>query len=100
MIREAHTICWPLHPMASCVRHGETPGSRQGLQAGLSTIVQDAVLRNGQPEQPFPLTTDDRANYPGPLQGHPKIGRASCRESVCKYVSISVVAVSLTQKTN
>src|SRR3546814_16087003 len=25
----------------------------------------------------------------------PKIGRASCRESVCQYVSVSVVAVSL-----
>src|SRR3546814_18763246 len=29
-----------------------------------------------------------------------KIGRASCRERVCQYVSISVVAVSLTNKTN
>src|SRR3546814_19611797 len=27
-----------------------------------------------------------------------KIGRASCRERVCQYVSISVVAVSLTTK--
>src|SRR3546814_16748044 len=27
-----------------------------------------------------------------------EIGRASCRESVCKYVSISVVAVSLKKK--
>src|SRR3546814_15753692 len=27
-----------------------------------------------------------------------QIGRASCRERVCKYVSISVVAVSLKQK--
>src|SRR3546814_12396478 len=27
-----------------------------------------------------------------------KIGRASCRERVCQYVSISVVAVSLKQK--
>src|SRR3546814_20252088 len=27
-----------------------------------------------------------------------QIGRASCRERVCQYVSISVVAVSLTQK--
>src|SRR3546814_15950286 len=29
-----------------------------------------------------------------------KIGRASCRERVCQYVSISVVAVSLKNKTN
>src|SRR3546814_17672549 len=28
-----------------------------------------------------------------------EIGRASCRESVCQYVLISVVAVSLKQKT-
>src|SRR3546814_12100004 len=27
--------------------------------------------------------------------GHAQIGRASCRERVCQYVSISVVAVSL-----
>src|SRR3546814_20214276 len=29
-----------------------------------------------------------------------EIGRASCRERVCQYVSISVVAVSLTTTTN
>src|SRR3546814_17936658 len=29
-----------------------------------------------------------------------QIGRASCRERVCQYVSISVVAVSLKKKTN
>src|SRR3546814_14298316 len=29
-----------------------------------------------------------------------EIGRTSCRESVCQYVSISVVAVSLKQKQN
>src|SRR3546814_16396633 len=29
-----------------------------------------------------------------------EIGRASCRESVGQYVSISVVAVALTKKTN
>src|SRR3546814_13213534 len=30
--------------------------------------------------------------------GFPQIGRASCRERVCQYVSISVVAVSLKKK--
>src|SRR3546814_13780447 len=29
---------------------------------------------------------------------HQEIGRASCRERVCQYVSISVVAVSLKKK--
>src|SRR3546814_13958653 len=37
----------------------------------------------------------------GGIQQHvaPEIGRASCRERVCQYVSISVVAVSLQKKT-
>src|SRR3546814_16715804 len=30
--------------------------------------------------------------------GRPEIGRASCRERVCQYVYISVVAVYLTKK--
>src|SRR3546814_4131991 len=44
---------------------------------------------------------DDRRLKPlGAVHGHdPQIGRASCRERVCQYVSISVVPVSLT-KTN
>src|SRR3546814_13012889 len=36
---------------------------------------------------------------PAPYLGaHAKIGRASCRERVCQYVSISVVAVSSKKK--
>src|SRR3546814_13672634 len=31
-------------------------------------------------------------------QDHPEIGRASCRERVCQYGEISVVAVSLKKK--
>src|SRR3546814_15626469 len=31
-------------------------------------------------------------------ESHCEIGRASCRERVCQYVSISVVAVSLKKK--
>src|SRR3546814_11385753 len=37
----------------------------------------------------------DRRQHPYPSQ---QIGRASCRERVCQYVSISVVAVSLKKK--
>src|SRR3546814_4561656 len=36
--------------------------------------------------------------YPRPARGSRQIGRASCRERVWPYVSISVVAVSLKQK--
>src|SRR3546814_7061824 len=32
------------------------------------------------------------------ITSNPEIGRASCRERVCQYVSISVVAVSLKKK--
>src|SRR3546814_15769126 len=42
------------------------------------------------------------SGYPGRMQaefGHPlEIGRASCRERVCQYVWIPVVAVSLKKK--
>src|SRR3546814_13546207 len=38
----------------------------------------------------------DHVVYPG--QGRDQIGRESCRESVCQYVSFSVVAVSLRKK--
>src|SRR3546814_20238646 len=37
-----------------------------------------------------------RGRHPGAAEG--KIGRASCRERVCQYVWISVVAVSLNRK--
>src|SRR3546814_19362733 len=43
----------------------------------------------------------EMATTPGPARdAHipPEIGRASCRERVCQYVSISVVAVSLQKK--
>src|SRR3546814_11529232 len=33
-----------------------------------------------------------------PMISHHSVGRASCRERVCQYVQISVVAVSLKQK--
>src|SRR3546814_14442196 len=34
------------------------------------------------------------------IGGRHEIGRASCREKVCQYVEISVVAVPLKKKTN
>src|SRR3546814_15421188 len=45
--------------------------------------------------------TDDEEAYQDAAQrrgDRRKIGRASCRERVCQYVSISVVAVSLKKK--
>src|SRR3546814_11645164 len=40
----------------------------------------------------------DRAGYTRRLRDKHEIGRASCRERVCQYVEISVVAASLTKK--
>src|SRR3546814_20632546 len=43
-----------------------------------------------------PSLAGGAAQHHGRAEGQPaEIGRASCRESVCQYVSISVVAVSL-----
>src|SRR3546814_16977921 len=36
--------------------------------------------------------------YRNAVEWRPNIGRASCRDRVCQYVSISVVAVSLKKK--
>src|SRR3546814_17360503 len=47
--------------------------------------------------QATPLTNREQAES---RAGVPPIGRASCRERVCPYVSISVVAVSLKKKDN
>src|SRR3546814_18492033 len=49
----------------------------------------------------LPRSTDRQRNSHDfdPDEGRPEqIGRASCRERVCQYVLISVVAVSLKQK--
>src|SRR3546814_16232826 len=45
------------------------------------------------------LLIEANAVSDNPLVFADKIGRASCRERVCKYVYISVVAVSLQKKT-
>src|SRR3546814_13927779 len=47
----------------------------------------DALAQDGQTVMPFEATF-----------WSPEIGRASCRERVCQYVYISVVAVSLKKK--
>src|SRR3546814_12860605 len=61
----------------------------RGVSRGLSVVQGDANcdLRD------YPDRAFDYAILSQPLQT--EIGRASCRERVCQYVSISVVAVSL-----
>src|SRR3546814_14243278 len=45
------------------------------------------------------FTHDAVVNIPMPYRSDQEIGRASCRARVCKYVSISVVAEQLKNKT-
>src|SRR3546814_13722787 len=50
-----------------------------------------------------PVDSDERPRRRSTMDARhaaSKIGRASCRESVCQYVSITVVAVSLKKNTN
>src|SRR3546814_15183785 len=48
---------------------------------------------------PMPLhTVADLGQLPMSLPSFHQIGRASCRERACQYVSISVVAASLQEK--
>src|SRR3546814_14057300 len=59
-----------------------------GLDAGLGKTACETVEHIG----------DRAAGEPG--IGKREIGRASCRERVCQYVMVWVVAVSLKQKQN
>src|SRR3546814_12574765 len=59
---------------------------------GMATPRSDVVSQERPPHEP-PFTVAVRLG-----NGH-QIGRASCRERVCPYVSISVVDVTLKKKT-
>src|SRR3546814_20309293 len=66
-------------------------------------LLDHLLLRNDQAIEvdPAPLTEDPRLERRlSPLYAHATpIGSASCRERVCQYVKISVVAGSLKTKT-
>src|SRR3546814_13235364 len=70
-----------VEPYSAPGREAPTLGRRQRgvlAEAHAEAIIVEHQLVDGEPQ-------------PGRLQ----IGRASCRESVCQYVSLAVVAVSL-----
>src|SRR3546814_19851313 len=62
----------------------------------LAGLVEEALAQNLEIAQAIARVTQARA---GLRAANAEIGRASCRERVCQYVSISVVAVSLKIKT-
>src|SRR3546814_12003464 len=76
----------------------------RGLSASATMLAsyEDNVFRSldgvaaGRKSSDFRITPSIFARYDLPVA---EIGRASCRDSVCQYVSISVVAVSLNKKT-
>src|SRR3546814_20045180 len=70
-----------------------------------SSDLPEAVAGAGAPARSRYLRVDgggEEALGADPVAGADarEIGRASCRERVCQYVSISVVAVSLKKKTH
>src|SRR3546814_19937823 len=68
------------------------------LQHALFVAHDD--VRRAQLDQPLEtiVAVDDAAQEVVEVRGREEIGRASCRERVCQYVSISVVDVSLKKK--
>src|SRR3546814_16976618 len=79
---------------------------------GATLFLYDKISSNptsveASPDKPVPLPTPIfsplepfTVTLRGETSSRIQLGRASCRESVCQYVSISVVAVSLKKKNN
>src|SRR3546814_13525907 len=80
--------------------HATAPRSRGARERGFAAppTAQAPVAAPARLDARSPRA--DRGRPGGPDAGHVdrQIGRASCRESVCQYVSISVGAVSLKKK--
>src|SRR3546814_19820627 len=70
-----------------------------GLVVGFHWMPRNAVAATSKPEMLNAFIRIAPDNTVTVLSKHvEKIGRASCRERVCKYVSISVVPVSINKK--
>src|SRR3546814_19904201 len=80
---------WSSDVCSSDLLHG--PPGGDGRHLGGAGLEGDAELGPHGPRG-----ASDAAQVPAPLPR--QIGRASCRERVCQYVSLSGVAVSLKNK--
>src|SRR3546814_18689228 len=95
--RRLHALLVELHRTAD-VR--EQPSSRrQVAHAGQLAVAAHAVALGTLADHQRVLPVAERSvlldrRHPG----EDEIGRASCRERVCQYVKISVVAVTLKKK--
>src|SRR3546814_16466499 len=65
---------------------------------GTQVVAGEVAGDLAQPRQEAGRVLQALEVLPGGEEGILEIGRASCRERVCQYVSISVVAVSLKKK--
>src|SRR3546814_14440015 len=74
-------------------------GQKQWLEIGMLLVQNADVLLLDEPVAG--MSHEEREETGNLLRriGGQQIGRASCRERVCQYVSISVVAGSLKKKT-
>src|SRR3546814_20293574 len=81
-------VCVPPFLPAAPVRKDGSWGRTIVVGAGKAAASMARAVEQAWPEK----------NHDAPLEGLVEIGRASCRERVCQYVSISVVAVSLKKK--
>src|SRR3546814_17585129 len=96
-------------PLARQGLEAETGGAlpfgvlaRAELLSGLRQLLASVRQRDlgiGAKRQQFLLAVEPIFDSPE-LAAVREFGRASCRERVCQYVSISVVAVSLQKKIN
>src|SRR3546814_12480825 len=72
-------------------------GLRQPGEGGVVQLDGDLAIRQ-QPAQPPELDVDDAPHLVAAEPVEDQIGSASCRESVCQYVSISGAAGPLKKK--
>src|SRR3546814_15735104 len=72
-------------------------GAMGGANGSKDRYFQDTTT---EVEKLVPEGIEGRVPFKGPMAAivHQKIGRASCRERVCQYGSISVVAVTFNTK--
>src|SRR3546814_19179186 len=98
--RRRHTRCALVTGVQTCAR----PIFRCRFTAATRRTAHSLAIHPDRPQasdMTLPRSTDAHKHRPTQSQlrvGIGQIGRASCRERVCQYVLISVVAVTLKKK--
>src|SRR3546814_13525767 len=91
---EMRSSDWSSDVCSSDLRQLRDRGRRElEGDVGLRAVLLEVVGPQGRPDDRQVGTQD-----PVVVQARHELGSASCRERVCQYVSIPVVAVALTRK--